>query len=149
MIGIEIDVDISGIERLERKMLKETERIAQRVANLAVDNAVQYSQGMTPGTEYSAEVSAGGTSISARLEATPGSEGSAIWLNIALSGRKAHTVRPVNKKVMIWPAGGRGDAYEGIARKVTRKAIAPASGGDFLRKAMNNAIQRVRRDYGG
>lgn len=143
-----VDVDLGDFsERLNRAMEKKLQHIAQQIANEAVKNAMQYAGDRTPGTTYDAHVEIEGSAVSAELEASPRSEGADINLRIALGGRKAYTIRPRRAKKLVWPAGSKGDPIMGVASKVEKPAIAPVLGGEFMRKAMRNAISKVRNRY--
>jgi hypothetical protein len=157
---VTVESDISDVRRLQQAILKRRVQIAQQIANLAASNAAsaRYNEGMTPNVEYNAEVSIHGDTVIGELSAEPGSEGADINLRIALGGRKAYTIttkppgRPAKSGsgrpgVMLWPAGSKGDPIDGVAKVVHKKAIAPALGGQFMRKAMANAIQQVRNRY--
>jgi hypothetical protein len=41
----------------------------------------------------------------------------------------------------------KGDPIDGAAKRIFKPAIAPALGGDFLGKAVRNAVQRVANRY--
>jgi hypothetical protein len=157
---VSVESDIADVRRLQNIAKRRREQIALRIARLAANNAAspRYNEGMTPNVEYNAEVRVSGDTIIGELSAEPQSRGADINLRIALGGRKAYTIttkppgRPARSGsgrpgVMLWPAGVKGDPIDGVAKVVHKKAIAPALGGQFMRKAMANAIQRVRNDY--
>lgn len=130
----------------ERKAAVEISRRARAAANQARQNAISYAGNRTPGTSYHADVLSGGSlPVVIELEADPRSEGAAINLAVAIGGRKAYTIRPVSKQKLRWfDDGGSmpGDKYgKHFARQVRKPAIA---GDDFLRKALGNALARLR-----
>lgn len=138
------EMRITDSERLERAFAKRAEQIADRVAKLGADNARRDAGNRTPGTTYEGTHSQSGpTSYTFEVWADPRSEGADINLRIALGGRKAYTITPKRKKVLAWP-GDDGMAY---SKKVSKPAIAPINGGDFIRKAVARAVQRVKNDY--
>lgn len=143
-------------ERLRRLSARRIERLASRVANLAERNAEQYSGGKTPGTTYeaTAETSGGDFPISVVLEANPRNDKADLLLRIAIGGRKSYQIRPRFKRALAWPANGRWPANSKSGkhvvwggRPVTAPAIAPVLDGEFVNRALRNAIQRVKNDY--
>lgn len=156
----DVIISIADLERLKRAVEKKRLQIATQIATTAVNNAASsnYNEGMTPNVEYEADVDIVGDEVVGILSAQPLSRGADINLRIALGGRKAYTIRtkPPGRParsgsgrpgVLLWEAGVKGDPIDGVAREVHKPAIAPALGGDFMRKAMANAIQRVRNRY--
>lgn len=159
-MNVDLIIALPEFDRLQRAVTKNTEKIAQLIANQAADNAAShaYNEGMTPGTEYTADVEIDGTDVITTLFADPQSDGADINLRIALGGRKAYfmTTKPPGRLakngsgrpgMMVWPPGVKGDPIDGAAKRIFKPAIAPALGGDFLGKAVRNAVQRVANRY--
>jgi hypothetical protein len=160
LVIADLVIELPEFDRLKRAVVKNNEKIAIAIANQAVRNATSntYNEGMTPDIEFEAEVEIVGDDVVATLSADPKSRGQEFQLLFALGGRKAYfiTVKPPGRRakngsgrpgMMVWPAGVKGDPIDGAARRVFKPAIAPAIGGDFMRKAMRNAIQTVANRY--
>jgi hypothetical protein len=143
---IEMSFGVRGDVRrvLERKAAVEIGRRAKVAAAQARENAISYAGIRTPGTTYSSDVLSGSDlPITIELEAHPRSEGAEINLAVAIGGRKAYQIRPRSKKIMKWyDDGPGGDKYgKHFAKLVNKPAIA---GDDFLRRALRNALDRLR-----
>ena len=158
--------DTAGLERLQRALAKRKERICERIATLAEQNARQYARGETPDTFYEAsidELAQGQFKVT--LEVNPRNDHADLIFRIAVGGRKAYTISARRKGALAWEPSGAYQANSRTGRYVRwvpkdiYAQVGPSSSQvqipakpatldpNFVNAALRNAVARVRNDY--